>query len=207
MPGIRTCQWPKGTVPPVDDDPCDSMCEGNSDYCGTHNKENRKRNAPQKEKKFYSIPRAVSPRQAKKEKGGWKKKPNTFLCSDGTRVTQDEIDRKRSEAYRKKYPTQTQHCHGCWKREAHGSGHIIAQQECKRIGKADLCWHLDNIFPACLFCNLAIENPKGENWKKLNDIRLMLDFIFEHDQELFQKFRVNGENSPELAGYFSSKKL
>src|SRR5690242_1495989 len=39
---------------------------------------------------------------------------NTFLCSDGTRVTQSQIDHNRSVAYKLKYPVQEATCHGCW---------------------------------------------------------------------------------------------
>ena len=50
MAGIKQCTW--------DEEPCDNMCEGNAPFCGTHNKETRKRakakDAPKKP--AYKIP-------------------------------------------------------------------------------------------------------------------------------------------------------
>lgn len=117
--------------------------------------------------------------------------PNTFLCSDGTRVTQDQIDRFRSAAYKLKYPVQEATCHGCWMRKAHGSAHSIPQARCKQLGKTELIWHPGNIWPACIQCNNRAENPNGEGWKKLLVKDEMLAFIKIHDQELYMKFILN----------------
>lgn len=117
--------------------------------------------------------------------------PNTYLCSDGTRVTQAQIDHNRSVAYKLKYPVQESTCHGCWMRKANGSAHSIPQARCKQLNKTELIWHPDNFWPACLICNLAAENPKGERWKKLLVKDEMLKFIELHDQELFMKFTLN----------------
>src|SRR5689334_15148630 len=116
---------------------------------------------------------------------------NTFLCSDGTRVTQSQIDHNRSVAYKLKYPVQEATCHGCWMRKANGSAHSIPQARCKHLGKTELIWHPDNFWPGCLICNLAAENPKGERWKKLLIKDEMLAFIEKHDHELFMKFSLN----------------
>ena len=113
---------------------------------------------------------------------------NTFLCSDGTKVTQAEINVFRAEAYAQRYPVQSATCHGCWKRKAQGSAHVIAQARCKILGKTELIWDPRNFFPACLQCNAAIESPNGKNWKHLLNIDDCLKFIKQEDPELFTKF-------------------
>lgn len=114
---------------------------------------------------------------------------NTFLCSDGTRVTQAQIDKKRSEAYRIKYqdnPTPIDE--GFREKRAKCTAHIISQARCKQIGKTELIWDIDNMFPATFESNSAIENPKGDAWLKLHNKDYCLSFIEKHDPELFSKF-------------------
>lgn len=119
---------------------------------------------------------------------------NTYLCSDGTRVTQAEIDKKRSEAYRIKY--QDNPCpidEGFREKRAKCTAHIIPQARCKQIGKTELIWDIDNMFAATFESNQAIENPKGEAWKNLKNINYCLNFIERHDPELYAKFESNFE--------------
>lgn len=132
----------------------------------------------------------------RKEFKGWpkgKKRSNTFLCSDGTKVTQAEIDKKRSEAYKLKYQDNPNPIdEGFRQQRAQCTAHIIPQARCKRIGKTELIWDIDNMFPATFESNMAIENPKGVAWHGLQNIGYCLRFIEKHDPELFQKFATNG---------------
>lgn len=82
-------------------------------------------------------------------------------------------------------------CDGCMTEIAQGHAHIIPQARCKVIGKTELIWNTDNIFLSCHKCNSAIENPKGQEWKKLKNIDKCLKFIAQHDPELFVKFKLN----------------
>lgn len=173
---VNICQWPEG---------CENQCEGTMPYCGTHNQMIRKANKPKPEKKVYFIPNKSATNKS------IPKKSNTFACSDGTRVTQDQIDRRRSEAYKNKYPVQELTCHCCWKRQAQGSAHLIPQARCKNLGKTELIWHPRNIVPACIHCNMYWETPKGNNWQNLSDVDYHLEFIGENDPELYQKFALN----------------
>jgi 5-methylcytosine-specific restriction endonuclease McrA len=186
---MKTCQF--HTID--QEEPCDNLCEGSTDFCGSHNARLRKAvKAQQKEqakrKEYFSKkrePRATPSKDPKK----WR---NTFLCSDGTRVTQAEIDAKLTEAYRIKYtngPSMT--CAGCgeW---ADSSAHIIAKSRCKQLHKTELVWCPDNFFPACYSCNSAIESPKGGKWKALRNLDKCMEFVRIHDKELFQKFLNNG---------------
>lgn len=135
--------------------------------------------------------KAAEKRKAKK---GISKNPkdwnNTFLCSDGTRVTQAQIDQKYS-GHRAKLRHRTI-CQGCGKEPAVCNAHIIAKARCKKIGKTELIWNSDNMFQSCFKCNAAIETPKGHEWKRLKNIDTCIQFIYEHDKELYFKFEAQG---------------
>lgn len=114
--------------------------------------------------------------------------PNKYYTSTGEAFTQSQIDRKRSEAYRAKHQDNpVLWCLGCGK-VANCNAHIIPQARCKQLRKTELIWHWGNFFPSCFMCNSAIENPKGEAWKKLNNIETCLKFIELNDSELYAKF-------------------
>lgn len=140
-----------------------------------------------------SIPRELWYTKRKEFKG-WpkgKKRTNTFLCSDGTKVTQKEIDHNRSAAYKVKYRDNPHPIdEGFREKRAQCTAHIISQARCKQIGKTELIWDIDNMFPATFESNQAIENPKGEAWKKLHNITQCLAFIEKHDPILFAKFQL-----------------
>jgi 5-methylcytosine-specific restriction endonuclease McrA len=187
---IKICEWESEVYPET---PCGRPVEGRTNFCASHNKLQRdaeKRANKDAEKLALKLskkrePRATPTRDPKK----WK---NTFLCSDGTRVTQAEIDAKLKEAYQVKYtisPWMT--CEGCgeW---ADSSAHIIAKSRCKQLHKTELVWCPENFFPACYSCNSAIESPKGGKWKVLRNIDKCMEFVRIHDKELFQKFLNNG---------------
>lgn len=113
-----------------------------------------------------------------------------YYCSNGERVSQATIDKRRSDTYRKMYEDGPRWCKGCGGK-AQGSAHIIAQARVKTLHLTELCWSSINIFPACLACNAAIENPKGSAWKKLLNIDECLRVIKMYDLELYNKF-TNG---------------
>lgn len=113
---------------------------------------------------------------------------NKYWTSDGVAYTQRQIDRKRSEAYIREHECGvTFWCEGCGQL-AQCHAHIIPQARCKQIRKTELIWNKNNWFKSCFRCNASIENPKGEAWKSLKNIQTCLQFIQQHDQELFQKF-------------------
>lgn len=99
---------------------------------------------------------------------------NKYTCSDGTKISQPEIDRRRAETYRELYDSQFQPCWGCGGR-AQGSAHIVPQAECKHIGKTEYCYHPLNIIPCCHQCNGILESYKGEKFKKLKCYDLILE--------------------------------
>lgn len=189
---MKTCQY--HTIDP--EEPCDNLCEGSTDFCGSHNARIRKsvKSKQKEEAKRKEIlgqkrePRATPTRDPKK----WK---NTFLCSDGTRVTQAEINERRAQAYAEYDAIQDPAvCEGCGKSDSIDTAHahIIAQARCKAIGKTQLIWTIGNFFHGCSTCNDAIYTPNNPAWKKLENLDDCMNFIQQHDKTLFQKFLNNG---------------
>lgn len=181
---IKTCSF---ILP--NDEPCGEICEGRTTMCASHNRFTRREYAlmqKQSSKRAAILQKAKEknkqPRKAiSKNPSDW---GNTFLCSDGTRVTQEEINGMM-------IPHRTmmgQACQGCGIKIAVCKAHIIPRARCKVIGKTELIWEPQNMFDSCFNCNSAIENPKGEAWKKLKNINYCLAFIELHDKELFAKF-------------------
>lgn len=152
-------------------------------------KDEKKANAKREKQLLKSKLQQSQPKKAiSKKPKDWK---NTFLCSDGTRVTQAEINERRSAAY-EKYDTlldSGNKCEGCGG-IATNHAHIIPQSRCKKIGKTQLIWTLLNFFKSCNACNLAIENSKGKDWRYLKNIDHCLVFIKGHDPELYTKFEL-----------------
>lgn len=112
-----------------------------------------------------------------------------YTCSDGSKVSQATIDKRRSDSYRRRYSERPSYiCQGCG-RQAVCSAHIIPQARCKIIGKTELCWSEENYFPACYACNARIENPSGEEIKKLYNLSECLSVIRKYDPELYPKFK------------------
>lgn len=113
---------------------------------------------------------------------------NHYNCSDGRKLTAGTIKSYLNKAYHKKYRGEPYpRCEGCGD-EAQCSAHIIAQARCKQLGKTELIWNPSNFFPSCYLCNRAIENPKGKAWRELRNIQTCLEFIKQHDPELYTKF-------------------
>lgn len=190
---MNTCQWQEP------DDYCFNLVEGRTNYCARHNRLLRK--LEQDDKKATEKRKALLLKPMKL-RNGISKNPkdwtNTFLCSDGTRVTQAEINELRKEAYQLYdwqdpiEPKKRLNCEGCgilMLKTSHA--HIIPQARCKVIGKTELIWDWKNFFHSCDKCNAAIENPKGKAWRNLKNIDQCLEFIKLHDEELFTKFRLS----------------
>lgn len=187
---MNSCAW----IMP-NDEPCGNITEGRTNFCSSHNRQLRKESEnerKQSEKRALQLQKAreksKEPRKKiSKNPADWS---NTFLCSDGTRVTQAQINERLHEAYDQ---IDDCFCKGCG-RVGNSHAHIIAQARCKQIGKTELIWDRDNIFWSDFACNSAIENPKGKSWKSLKNIDKCLAFIKLHDPELYTKFELSAVN-------------
>lgn len=94
---------------------------------------------------------------------------NYYNCSNGEKVSQATIDKRRSETYQRMYADNCQPiCIGCLINKAAGSGHIIPQAVAKSEGMTELCWTEDNICPFCHSCNSIAENISSETIKLLH---------------------------------------
>lgn len=183
---IGSCAWIM-----EDESECGERCEGNTPFCGSHNRTLRREaetSRKQSEKREQQLKKAKNQKPKKAISRNPKDWSNTFLCSDGTRVTQYEINERLKQTYAE---IDDCFCEGCGE-VGNSHAHIIAQARCKHIGKTELIWHRDNIFWSDFKCNSAIENPKGEAWKTLRNIDQCIQFIYEHDKELYFKFEAQG---------------
>lgn len=180
----NTCKYPE----------CENWtARSDGDYCASHRRTISKEATEEKkqaEKRAQQLKKAKE--KSQKPKARISKNPadwsNTFLCSDGTRVTQAEINEMLKQTYAE---IDDCFCEGCGE-VGNSHAHIIAQARCKQLGKTELIWDRDNIFWSDFKCNAAIENPKGEAWKILRNIDQCIQFIYEHDKELYFKFEAQG---------------
>lgn len=101
---------------------------------------------------------------------------NKYFCSNGERVSQATIDRRRSEAYKKAYGDQPIQFCACRER-AQGSSHIVSQQRCKHMHRTEMVWYRSNFYPACNRCNSRWESNDTtlENYAELMEKLEVLD--------------------------------
>jgi len=111
---------------------------------------------------------------------------NKYNCSDGSRISQAGIDRRRSEVYRKLYD-YVPICAACGLTRSCGTAHLIPQMHCKHLGKTELIWDPNNMVPACNVCNSLLESYKSKEVKKLLCYERMLEFTKLHDNERYQR--------------------
>lgn len=75
-----------------------------------------------------------------------------YRCSDGSKVTQDQIDRKIRKAKAKKLQIFLEengyiYCEECEKNNCKpvDCSHDVSVQDCKDFGRTELAWDVDNI--------------------------------------------------------------
>lgn len=112
-----------------------------------------------------------------------KRKMTKYKCSDGTEMTQRQIDLKRSWAYRYKYESNPHpRCEETGER-AQCSSHIISQKRCKELHKTELIWDADNFYPATYEANSRWES----NDRTLKNYDKYMKFVQKHDPEGYLK--------------------
>ena len=120
--------------------------------------------------------------------------PNYYHTSNGERVTQATIDRRRSDTYRRRYAGNPwPACCGCG-RPAQGTMHFVPQAVCKAEGKAEYCWLDINMGEACHRCNEIAENPKSPLIKKLFCYERILSVTKLVSEERYQKLLWGSTN-------------
>lgn len=116
------------------------------------------------------------------------KHKNTFLTSDGEKVTQDQIKQRLTASYREKHAGNPEPaCEGCGQGKADDNSHIISQRRLKQIGKSELIWDPNAYCSYCRECHTIWESNKSGEWTKLNNAMYALEFLKEHDGETYIK--------------------
>jgi 5-methylcytosine-specific restriction endonuclease McrA len=103
------------------------------------------------------------------------------------KYTESAIKSKLSALYKELYAGNPHpRCNGCGT-AAQGTAHIIPKARCKQMGKPELIWDKENVFPACHKCNSIAENPQSPLFLKLLNITTILSVIKKHDPERYRK--------------------
>lgn len=123
-------------------------------------------------------------------------KTNTYLCSDGSKLTQSQINQKYIETCKMIDLAREPICETCGRGDRPLShSHIISQKRCKEIGKADLISDENNILLECFeppasnstYCHNIWEYGSMEDKKQSKTWLYKLAYIKEHDPEQYQK--------------------
>jgi hypothetical protein len=112
---------------------------------------------------------------------------NKAFCSNGERVSQATINRRYSEALKKKHAGNPRPlCEGCEVLYADHNDHTIAQARCKVLHKAELIWNPDNFPSSCHTCHKEWEAFKSGEWLNHKNVEQRLRFLRQHDPEGFK---------------------
>lgn len=135
---------------------------------------------------FRPYPKPV--KQEKKAKKHSHK--NTYELSNGIRVTEDYINARLSQSYKEKHAgNPTPICEGCGHGHADDNSHIISKARLKQLGKTELIWDKNAYCSYCRECHVIFESYKSGKYRKLNNIQYALDFLFQHDREMWDKMK------------------
>lgn len=108
--------------------------------------------------------------------------PNYYYCSNGERVSQATIDKRRSEAYKMAYSGTSRQMCACGQ-VAQGSSHIVSQKCCKELHRTELIWDRMNFYPACNACNSRWES-NDNTLKNYDELMITLEML---DPEGYRK--------------------
>jgi len=131
------------------------------------------------EPKFTPL-QTTRPLPGGRKKGG----KNRYYCSDGERVTKDQIKSRLTEAYKKKYGTLFVRCEETGE-ESQGSSHIISQKRCQDLHMSEMIWNPNNFYPATHKSNSRWES----NDSTLKHYEKYMAFMEIHDPEGYRKRR------------------
>lgn len=110
-----------------------------------------------------------------------------YYCSDGTRVSENTINRKYSEALKEKHLyNSSPRCENCGEQAVHND-HTIARARCKVIHKTELIWNPMNFVSSCAKCHTEWENFKSGDWLLHNNVEERLRIVKLYDPEGYKK--------------------
>lgn len=110
---------------------------------------------------------------------------NTYLCSNGERVNQRQINSRLSKA--KKGFIERYVCESCGKNQGTDWSHTISQKRCKELHATELIWTEANGSWDCRECHQNWENFKNPNYLDARYWHKRMVFVAAHDEEGFRK--------------------
>lgn len=118
-----------------------------------------------------------------------KKRSPTYKCSDGTRVTQSQIQTRLSNVYK---IMEIQHnCTAYPNLQANDHDHTISQARCKQLHKTELIWDINNIEFSSRLAHNEWESYKSGEFEEHENCYSRMIFTKKHDQERFEKRMQN----------------
>lgn len=100
---------------------------------------------------------------------------NTYLCTDGSRVTQGQIDSRMRKAKANLIQEQFDDegynfCRKCNRSTGtyFDCSHIISIQDAKNLGQTEQCWNVNNMRILCRECHQKVDKL-GMQFKKTLD--------------------------------------
>ncbi len=117
-----------------------------------------------------------------------KKRKITYKCSDGTRVTQDQIDRMLTAARKiMRNNATSSKCKAYPDLEANDFDHTISQSRCKELGKTELIWNPDNMEFSSRIAHMEWERYRSGVFEEHQNVVRRMLFVKKHDPEGFEK--------------------
>lgn len=133
--------------------------------------------------KFTPYPKSKSINKGTKE--------NTYECSDGTRITQKELDmRIRSAKIRKGKKLKCTALGDDYDFDTHGPldwSHTISVERCKELGKSELSYDLNNMVCECRASHMDWESYKSGDFQMAMNVIGRMRYLKERDPEGFEK--------------------
>lgn len=92
----------------------------------------------------------------------------TYNTSYGERVSQSQIDSNIRKAKLEFTQNVEPYCHGCGRTgERLSVSHTLSVDKCKKSGRSELAWDINNFELECTDCHLTWEGGTKEEKKKL----------------------------------------
>lgn len=113
-----------------------------------------------------------------------------FKTSNGEKVSQNQIESRRSKAYERNTKPSEVMCQCCGKRLAQHRDHSISQARCKQLHKTELIWDPKNWSLSCAKSHHEWESYKSGDFKKHKNYSIRMNFVKLHDPEGYRK-RIN----------------